>query len=92
MRKSILEICVLNTASVLVACLCFGLLLQRMDLGVFYLLIVQYIFVCISSLYGITYLQTAEGGCEQARAYKVWLFVCLLVVSAQMSSMACVHL
>jgi hypothetical protein len=92
MLKSILEICVLNTASVLVACLCFGLLLQRMDLGVFCLLIVQYVFVCISSLYGITYLRTAEGGSADAREYSVWMFACLLVVSAQMSSMACVLL
>ena len=92
MLKSILEICVLNTAAVLVACLCFGLLLQRMDLGVFCLLIVQYVFVCISSLYGFIYLQAVVVDSPEVREYSWWLLASLLVVSAQMSSMACMHL
>jgi hypothetical protein len=97
MLKSILEICVLNTVAVLVACVCFGLLLQRLDLGVLCLLIVQYVFVCISSLYGFIYMKAvaARGShvdTREMQEYNLWMFACLLVVSVQMSSMACVHL
>ena len=97
MLKSILEICVLNTAAALVSCVCFGLLLQRLDLGVFCLLIVQYVFVCISSLYGFIYLKAVAArashvDAREMQGYNLWMFACLLVVSVQMSSMACVHL
>lgn len=97
MLKSILEICVLNTAAALVSCVCFGLLLQRLDLGVFCLLIVQYVFVCVSSLYGFIFLKAVAArassvDAREMREYNLWNFACLLVVSVQMSSMACVHL
>jgi hypothetical protein len=96
MLKSILEICVLTTAAAVVSSVCFGLLLHRLDVGVFCLLIVQYVFVCISSLYGFIYLKAMAARAVHAereiREYNLWLFGCLLVASAQMSSMACVHL
>ena len=77
--------------------LCFGLLLQRLDLGVFCLLIVQYVFVCISSLYGFIYLKAVAARAShvdtrEMQEYNLWFFACLLVVSVQMSSMACLHL
>ena len=87
----------LTTAAAVVSSVCFGLLMHRLDVGVFCLLIVQYVFVCISSLYGFIYMKAvaARGSHVDSREmqeYNLWMFACLLVASVQMSSMACVHL
>ena len=97
MLKSILEICALVTVSVLVSCLCFGLLLQRLDLSVFCLLVVQYLFVCISSLYVCIYLKAAAAralhtDAREVQMYNLWMLSCLLVVCVQMSTLAAVTL
>ena len=93
MLKSILEICVLLTASVLVSCVCFALLWQSVDLHVFCLLLVQYLFVCICSLQVFVYLNAVAAralrpDASEIRAYKAWAFGCLLVMCIQISTLA----
>jgi hypothetical protein len=93
MLKSILEICVLLTAAVLVSCVCSALLWQSVDLRVFCLLLVQYLFVSICSLQVFVYLNAVAARAlrpdgSEIRAYTAWAFGCLLVMCIQISTLA----
>jgi hypothetical protein len=92
MLKSILEICLLITASVLVSCLCSVMLWQRFDLKLFCLLLVQYLFVCMGSLYVFIYLKAVAAralhvDASEIQMYNSWIFGCLVIMCIQMSSL-----
>ena len=83
----------LITASVLVSWLCFGLLWERFDLNVFCLLLVQYLFVCMGSLYVFIYLKAVgaralNADASEIQMYKSWVFSCLVIMCIQISTLS----
>lgn len=93
MLKSILEICVLLTAAVVVACGCLALLWWDFDARVVCLLLVQYVFVSIGSLQVFVYLTAVSTRAMHADAgeiqmYRAWAFGCLLLMCVQISTWA----